>query len=104
MWRQSLDRMAVYLKNQHPNVCGVWTDAECVEFIQEGVAKAARHAIEREEDVRRYLEWMVLLGPDFDADPKTEWAGQILRRKDLWPWEKLEGIKNYAAMVLKGEV
>ncbi len=104
MWRQSLNRMAVYLKSRHPGVCGEWRDPECREFVQEGVAKAARYAIEREEDVRQYLEWMVLLGPDFDTNPKTEWAGQILRREDLWPWEKLEEIENYAAIVLKGEV
>jgi hypothetical protein len=52
-------------------------------LIQYGIKRAASYGIQLENDVRKYIEVMLLLGPDFDKDPKYPWATSILTDKNL---------------------
>jgi hypothetical protein len=101
MLKRFEDRMVAHLHAAFPKKLGETPEAELRTLIQSGLAKSAVYKVESEADVERYLEFMVELGPDFDSDPRLGWAGQILRRQDLWPWEKLDKIETQLALTLK---
>jgi hypothetical protein len=48
------------------------------EIIQYGIERSASYGIHVERDVCKYIDLMVVLGPDFDRDPALPWAGEIL--------------------------
>jgi len=57
--------------------------------------KGKSYGIEFENDIRRYLECMVVHGADFDEARGTAWAGAILGKTDLNGTEKMDEIANY---------
>ena len=44
-------------------------------LARRGLANARKYGLVAERDIRMYVELMVLLGPNFDEDPKLPWAG-----------------------------
>jgi hypothetical protein len=95
-------RMVLHLQSRFPEQAGKMADEALQTMIQEGIKSAAKYKIEVEADVQRYLEFMFELCPDFDTIPQTAWAQEILRREELWPWDKLDEIENHAALLMRG--
>jgi hypothetical protein len=60
-----------------------------------GLAAARRHGVVNQADVERYVECMLILGHDFDADPRFPWAGRILARADLDGESKMDQIDDF---------
>jgi hypothetical protein len=52
-------------------------------FIYEGIEQAEQYQIEFKDDVRRYLEFMVMYAQDFDKNSQTVWAHTTLYSKEL---------------------
>jgi hypothetical protein len=94
--QQSLDQfqaaMLRHLRARFPAQTAGRLDPELRAMVHEGIGRAAVYGITLETDVKRYLEWMVVHGPQFDRDPKTAWAGEILRSDDLNGTEKVDRI------------
>jgi hypothetical protein len=59
-------------------------------FVRYGMSKSGKYGIQAEADVARYIELMAVWGPDFDADERIAWAGQLLRDAALTPPQKLD--------------
>ena len=55
-----------------------------------GLDAARSHGVVLEDDVRRYLECMVILGPDFDRE--VNWAGEVLRDEERDGTRKMDAI------------
>ena len=70
-------------------------------LVEWGVAEAAAFGITQEDDVRLYLECMLLFSPRFSSDPRLPWATEILRREDLSGTDKMDIIHDY--LVFGGE-
>lgn len=102
MLNQFVYRMLVHLQATFPEQAGQMPEADLRQMIQQGVKAAEKYKVEAEADVQHYLELMFQLGPDFDTNPQTAWTQPILKREDLWPWEKLDEIENHGALLLKG--
>lgn len=83
MLEQAANRLAQHLRANFPDHTELWDEPTMQELVRLGLRRAADHGIRAERDIRRYLEYMVLLSPGFDTDPATAWAGVILRRRDL---------------------
>ena len=64
--------------------------------IHAGIERAEQYDIVSEVDIRRYLESVIVYGPDFDTNPKTAWAGHILHNKALSGTEKMNRVDEYA--------
>jgi hypothetical protein len=54
-------------------------------LIRYGIERAARYGITGRSDVLKYIDLSILLGRQFDVDPKLPWAGKILVREDFPP-------------------
>ena len=61
-------------------------------LVRQGIAKANGYRIEARHDVMKYIELMVILGPQFDADPMHNDIPEILRDPVLPSYEKLSVI------------
>jgi hypothetical protein len=51
--------------------------------IQDSIRKAESYGIEYEDDIRRFIEYLVIYGSRLDTREETRWIGDILRRDDL---------------------
>ncbi|MBL0158376.1 MAG: hypothetical protein IPP47_14925 [Bryobacterales bacterium] len=49
-------------------------------FVSDGIAKAARYGIESEQEVCKFLNLLVVFGPEFDTE--LAWARKTLAAKD----------------------
>ncbi|WNG57418.1 hypothetical protein F0U59_23605 [Archangium gephyra] len=59
-------------------------------MVQRGVAEATAFSITQEDDVRLYIECMLILSPLFSSDPRLPWAAEILRREELSGTAKMD--------------
>ena len=104
MVRQFEARMKIHLQKNFPNETQRMSDAELQRFVQVGIKQAKRYGIELEDDIQSYLEMMVLYGVDFDNNPKTAWAGEILRTEDINGTAKMELLEDYELNLLRKEI
>jgi hypothetical protein len=104
MLRQFEDRMVTHLRAACPEQTQDVSEPELRATIRLGVESAAKYEVTDEVDVRRYLECLVLYGPDFDANPRTPWAGQILNDKELTGTEKMNRIDDYVLFEFAGKL
>jgi hypothetical protein len=51
------------------------------QLIQCGIQRAATYDIRSRRDVCKYIDLMVVFGPDFDKDPRYARVGQSLARR-----------------------
>lgn len=77
------DPTYLHLNELYPDQCQHLGETKLRRTIQYGIKRAAAYGIQREDDVRKYVEVMVLLGPDFDKDPKFPWASSVLNDEKL---------------------
>ena len=77
------NRMMDHLRKRFPRQSDQLGDASLRTMIQNGIVMAGRYAVTDQYDVRRYLEYMIVLSRDFDTDPGTSWAAAILHNHRL---------------------
>ena len=94
--------MVVHLRANFPDHKVTSDEPGLRSLIGTGVERAAGYDITYEDDVRRYLDYMLTLSPDFDTNPATSWAGQILRRKGASGAQKMQRIDNVYIFSRKG--
>jgi hypothetical protein len=87
------DRLALRLRAALPDATDQYTEAELDALIIDGMADSARHGIDLEWDIMRYVQWSILLGRDFKIRPETRWATEILGDASLDGTEKLDRIE-----------
>ncbi len=88
------EEMAVYLSKEYPQETKPLGDDGLSELIGDGVDKAKTYNIILERDVARYIEFMVILAPDFDDSPETPWAKDILTNESWTPELKIGAINE----------
>ena len=96
MLKQFEDRMVLYLRAACPEQTRDVPEPELRSTIRAGMDSAEKYDITSEVDIRRYLECVLVYGPDFDTNPKTAWAGYILNNKKLSGTEKMNRVDEYA--------
>jgi hypothetical protein len=64
-------------------------------FVERGISEAASYGITQSNDVRLYLECMVLLQPNFASSPEFPWAAMALGSHELSGTEKMNRIHDY---------
>jgi hypothetical protein len=88
-------RMARHLLSRFPEHLREMEEPDLCRFIQDGIKRAQRYSVTFENDTRRYLECAVLYGAEFDRAEESNWAGEILRRRDLNGTKKMDLIDAY---------
>jgi hypothetical protein len=98
--RKFVDRMVVHLHKFFPKQCEAMGEPQLWETIGYGIKRAAAYGIMAERDVNKYIDLMVVFGPDFDTDKRFPWAGETLRtQKD--PARKMQALRQAARNYLK---
>lgn len=100
MVNQFVDNTLIHLRTIFPDQTQDMTDQQLRDMIQAGINEAESYEITDEVDVERFLECIVRYGRDYDTDPKTSWAGEILRDESLTGMEKMNQINDYELFVL----
>jgi hypothetical protein len=94
MRREFVGRMMKQLRANFPDCTRTLDDQGLRILVERGIAAAERYGIAFEDDIQSYLEYMMLLSQDFDKNPNTSWAGDILRLRDTDGAEKMSRIDN----------
>ncbi len=100
MLKQFEDRMVVHLRNTFPDKTKDMPETNLHNLIQTGIEQSGQYDVELEYDVRRYLEFMMIYGSDFDMNPKTAWANEILHNKNMDGTFKMDLIDEHEMTLL----
>ncbi len=74
-------------------------DVELGRWIEQALDRAAGFGVEQPADVRRLLDYFADYGLDFGQDPRTAWAGAILRTEGTsagWKLNRLDEAEPFA--------
>lgn len=96
------ERMLRHLRAMFAKKLADRSDEELRELIRDGIENAADYEITIENDVSRFIEYMVIFGEDFDIDEKTYWAGNILNKSESSGTEKMNEMDYYVDTVAFG--
>ncbi len=81
--KQFKQDMFIHLTDNFPEDIEGKSKNELQTLIHEGVKQAELYQIEIANDVRRYLEFMVIYAQDFDKNSNTVWAHEALQLEKL---------------------
>ena len=87
--------MVPRLRAKFPAVTERRSDEEILKFVRLGVQRAAVYGVTIERDVERYIEYMIMYGPQFDADPKHPAIAKVLTAPQLSGTGKMDRIDDY---------
>jgi hypothetical protein len=90
MRRRFEDRMVAHFREFWTEECDAMGEESVRQMIRKGSERAAAHGITKEYDIARYVNIMFALGPDFETDPATEWAGRVLSDEELGPRPRMD--------------
>jgi hypothetical protein len=61
-------------------------------LVRRSMKESEQFGVIYQDDIERYIECKVILGPSFERDPNYHWAGKTLRDPDLGGSEKMDQI------------
>ena len=95
MLRSFKNHMVSHLRKVCPEETSGMSDEELRALIQGGIDKAESYEIFEDDDVRRFLEYMLILSPDFDQDSSFPEIREILNNEEMDGTEKMDEIDFY---------
>ena len=98
--KQFFGSMEQHLKKRYSEQMKEMDDEQLREFVVQGVEEAKEYDITDENDVKRFLEYLVQYGRDFGESLDTKWANQFLHNNDLTGTEKMNEIDDYDLFVI----
>ncbi len=87
-------RMVEHIRQTFPERTRDVSDERIYNAVQESMRKAESFGIELEDDIRRFIEYLVIYGTQLDIKEDIRWLGEILRREDLNGTEKMDMIDD----------
>ena len=84
-----------HLHAAFPNYVHDLSEEGIIALIQKGIVDSSKYGVINEADVARYVEYMLILDPEFDSNPKSAWAGEILQTHGITGTQKMERIHVY---------
>lgn len=80
---QFVKHVVVHLNKCFPAKCEALGEPRVSEMVKYGIQRAASYGISAERDLCKYVDLMVVFGPEFDQDPEFPWASAILNNQAL---------------------
>ncbi len=90
-------RVAVELRRQFPAKLTGTTNGQLRELVHQAIRRAEPYGVVSEGDVKRYAEYMVEYGPDFD---RNQWAQPTLTAA-MSGSEKMDELDSYTTFVMR---
>ncbi|MCP5158333.1 MAG: hypothetical protein H6975_02775 [Gammaproteobacteria bacterium] len=103
MRNQFTQRMIKHLRTKFPDRTKDLPDERIYVVVQNSIKKAESYGIEYEDDIRCFIEYLVIYGVRLDTREETQWIGNILRRDDLSGAAKINLIDSRELQVLRGQ-
>jgi hypothetical protein len=100
MLQQFESQMAAHLRSRFPKKLAGTNDGQLQARVHQGIDQAESYGVTAKYDIRRYLEYTVEYGPDFDTF--TPWAGPILKAKGVSGNKKMNNLDDYSTFELRG--
>jgi hypothetical protein len=79
----------LHLRQKFPKTTRFFPDNELSTLISEGIDKATGYNILESEEVLPFLEYLIVLGRNFDTDPENSWALEVLNDDDMVGADKI---------------
>jgi hypothetical protein len=98
MLRSFQNRMVSHLRTDFPEETSEMSDEELQTLVQTGMDKAESYGIVYEDDIQRFLDYMLIHGPDFDQDDSHPEVQAILRDEEMDGEEKMDEIDSHYSM------
>jgi hypothetical protein len=92
-------KMVHHLGERFPEECERLGEASLRSLIRGGIERGAEHGISDENDVCRWLEYLVRFGPDFGCDSRS-WARPFLLDNGMDGTRKMNALDDYYLFVL----
>jgi len=77
-------------------------EADLCPLVRRGISRAKAYGVVCEGALEQYLEYMVLLGLDFDRDKRIPWASELLHRQDTDGGRKMAQIAAHLTFSPEG--
>lgn len=94
--RQFVERVLRDLRKCWPDEVAELGEKETRAWIAHGIERAGAYDIITQRGMYRYINLMMMLGPDFDDDPDLPWARPILEAPELSETRKLDRLSEHA--------
>jgi hypothetical protein len=78
--RRFEESVLAHLKKFFPDQASRTADADLLELIRYGRERAPKYNLTIKAHVCLYIDLMLVLGRDFDIDPRLPWAARILNK------------------------
>ena len=98
-----VQRMMDYLRVTFPAQTENLTDDRLQATVQQGERKAQDYDIVYEDDIRRFLGYVVVYGLTLDSRPQTQWIADILHRHDIDGTVKMDFLDDYELRAAKDQ-
>ena len=95
------NRMIAHLRSRFKAQLVQTDDSELLALIRRGIEQAKQYDILEEFGIKRYLEYMIEYDPNFDTNPSTSWARQILTAEGVSGSKKMDRLDNYTTFMLR---
>jgi hypothetical protein len=93
------ERMVTMVKLRYPEKARNLTDEQLRAIIHSGVNRAKQYGIDLKYDVERFVRLMFRFRIfDFEEDPPTAWARDVLRNETLTGEAKLDQVEGRASL------
>lgn len=99
---QFVQEMVNHWRTNFRQRVGGASDAELRARVVQGMQRGESYGVLTRYDLRRYLEYVITYGDDFDGNPRTAWAGSILAADGLSGTEKMDQIDAHETFVQRG--
>jgi hypothetical protein len=93
------NQMFQKVKQSYPEKSGSVPEDQLRSIVRTGINRAKEYGIDRTNDVERFIDLMFRFPRfDFEQDPPSEWALEILTDPASSPQEKLDQVEGRAAL------
>ncbi len=97
-------RIIKYLRKKFPARTQDQSDQKIQFVVQAGIKDAESHGIEFENDIRRYIEYLVIYGTRLDERKQTQWIANVLQQAELDGTTKMDRIDEMELQQVRSEL
>ncbi len=84
------DVLVAHARACFPRRCAALGADALPAYVEDGMRRAAAHALTLERDIGAYVELMLVFGPGFEHDSRFPWASPLTEAKGLDPSARIQ--------------
>jgi len=93
--------MVQTLRLEYPDATNEYNNSDLIALVLEGIQRAQSYDLSDQGDVERFVGLMLEFGHDFDTNPETSWAGNILKDTEIEGDDKMQALDDHILFEIK---